>query len=1285
VDDRREEPAMRADERLVDFLMKAEEWQKDGRPFTIGELCPDADLWPALAEALDGFKELNHALHLPDLSTISTLPRPVGVESFPHEIRGYEIIEEIGRGGMGVVYKARQLSLNRLVALKMILAGTHASTAECERFRREAEAVARLGHPNVVQIHEVGEQDGVPFLCLEYVEGGSLADRLDGQPQPIGFAAEFVETLARTVHHAHQQGIVHRDLKPANVLLTAGSRQQAGGSESLLAASCVLPATPKITDFGLAKRLDLDGNSTTQRIAGTPSYMAPEQVQRGKERIGPAVDIYALGVILYELLTGRVPFKGDTAMDTVLQVLNQDPMPPSNLRPALPADLETICLRCLAREPARRYATALAAAEDLRRFLEGRPILARRTGTSELFWRWCRRNPRIAGLTAAVFALLMLVALVASIGYVREAAQRKEAETQRELANLAESRAQEEAANTSHLLYIANMSLAPHYWESGNGDQLRRLLADNGAHPKRGFEWAYWHRQAYTSPIVYSGLGAPVLALGLCPDGKRLVVAGENGAAKIVDSATGRELVAVDAHDGPIYTATFSDDGQRLLTAGKDGVARAWDATSGKALVTFRGHTQAIRSAAFSADGSRVVTGGDDKMLRLWDASTGRELLNRELPTGITAVAYCPDNRRIAVGTAWGSVGLVDISTGQESLTTGGHNDIVSALAFESDGSHLVSASWDREVKLWGTDNGQNLALLRGHSWKITSLAFSKDSQRLVTGSYDRTALVWDVASGSPIWTLKGHAGPIHAVALSAEGNRVFTGSADKSVRIWDISHKAPISLPGKLSVQSLAVSPRGDEVALGGGEGTTVIWDIAAARPLVTLPRQSREVFCVSFSPDGARLATSSLDRVAKIWDSATGELILTLEGHTAEVTGVAFSPDGTRLVTGSLDQTAKIWEAATGRLLRTLEGHGSGIRAVVYAPDSRHVLTGGWDWTVRQWDGETGELKLTLKGHRQAITALALSPDGQFLASSSWDRTVRIWDAATGKEWRVLKDFKTWANALAFSPDSCRLLTATYTDSRARLWDIHSGRETLALPHDSLAAAAFSADGLRVVTASLDGSAKVWDAASPRQIGDWHAQEEDNKRQLDEAARERIQSARDDGFVLDWLVLAPIPLAPGQTTIDAVDTELIPGEAGLHPSEGEEVIVGGKPLTWRRCRTDDYYLDLNVFLEERAQYAVAYAVAYLHSDTDRHELTLKVGSDDQSKVYLNGRAVHKALHVRGLRRDEDVVEGVSLRRGQNVLVFKIINEEVDWKGCLRFLDKGRPIRSVASEEGSR
>jgi serine/threonine-protein kinase len=283
---------------------------------------------------------------------------------------------------MGVVYRARQVALDRVVALKMILAGSHADERERARFRTEAEAVARLQHPNIVQIYEIGESEGRPFFSLEYVDGGSLAAKLDGTPLPGKSAAQLVETLARAVHAAHQRGIVHRDLKPANVLLTADG-------------------TPKITDFGLAKRLDVErGQTQTGSIVGTPSYMAPEQAASKKD-IGPAADVYALGAILYELLTGRPPFRAETPLDTVLQVLSAEPAPPSLLQPRVARDLETVCLKCLAKEPRQRYADAEALAADLLRFLDGRPILARPVGPVERLGRWARRNPAVASLAAA--------------------------------------------------------------------------------------------------------------------------------------------------------------------------------------------------------------------------------------------------------------------------------------------------------------------------------------------------------------------------------------------------------------------------------------------------------------------------------------------------------------------------------------------------------------------------------------------------------------------------------------------------------------------------------------------------------------------------------------------------------------------------------------------------------------------------------------------------------------------------------------------------------------------
>jgi serine/threonine-protein kinase len=308
-------------------------------------------------------------------------------------VPGYAIVGELGRGAMGVVYKARQLALNRWVALKMVLAGAHAGEVQLTRFRTEAEAVAGLQHPNIVQIYEIGSHDGLPYLSLEFVDGGSLSDKVHRQPQPPREAAHLVETLARAMAYAHERGIIHRDLKPANVLLTAN-------------------AIPKITDFGLAKRLEQDSSQTKSgSLIGTPNYMAPEQARGETRNIGPAADIYALGALLYELLTGRPPFQAPSTAETLVLVTRDDPAPPSRLQRGIARDLEVICLKCLRKEPVDRYASAQQLAEDLKRWLTGEPILARPISRPERFWRWCKRNPGLAAAAAAVFLLLLVVSI----------------------------------------------------------------------------------------------------------------------------------------------------------------------------------------------------------------------------------------------------------------------------------------------------------------------------------------------------------------------------------------------------------------------------------------------------------------------------------------------------------------------------------------------------------------------------------------------------------------------------------------------------------------------------------------------------------------------------------------------------------------------------------------------------------------------------------------------------------------------------------------------------------
>jgi eukaryotic-like serine/threonine-protein kinase len=349
-------------------------------------------------------------------------------KSPPVHVAGYEILKELGRGGMGVVYKARQKGLNRLVALKMVLAGAHAGEKQLARFHIEAEAVARLKHPNIVQIYEVGEHDGLPFFSLEYVDGGSLGDRIDDKPLPGRQAAELLSKLAHAMHEAHQHGIVHRDLKPANVLLTSDG-------------------VPKITDFGLAKRLEEGETGQTQSgtLMGTPSYMAPEQARGESRHSGPLADVYALGTILYEMLTGRPPFLAASILETLEQVRSQEPVPPSRLVPGVPRDLETVCLKCLQKEPAKRYPSARALGEDLDRFLAGEPIQARPVGGVERLWRWCKRNPRVAGLTAALFLLLVTGLIGSSAAAVTIARERNQKELERQAAEEARELAKKNA------------------------------------------------------------------------------------------------------------------------------------------------------------------------------------------------------------------------------------------------------------------------------------------------------------------------------------------------------------------------------------------------------------------------------------------------------------------------------------------------------------------------------------------------------------------------------------------------------------------------------------------------------------------------------------------------------------------------------------------------------------------------------------------------------------------------------------------------------------------------
>ena len=1016
-------------------------------------------------------------------------------------VPGYELVRVLGRGGMGVVYLARHLGLNRLVALKMILAGGHASPADIARFKAEARAVAQLQHPNIVQIYEIGEHEGRPYFSLEYVEGGSLARRFDGTPLPPRTAAALVATLARAVAYAHQQGVVHRDLKPANILLLAD-----GVVRAAEATAHDVPLTPhqlKITDFGLAKRIgDDSGPTQSGDIMGTPSYMAPEQASGRSKATGPPADIYALGAILYELLTGRPPFKSDTLIDTLRQVTSEEPVPPARLHPKVPRDLETICLKCLQKEPHKRYASAEALANDLERFLDGRPILARPTPLWERAAKWAARRPAAAALIA-VGAVAVVGAVLGVLGYAAEVRRhsdevrgynvRLQAEVQR--ADSERDRAEAREQETRRHWYVADLNLARQIWQQAHiartRELLRRHIPRSGQEDLRGFEWHYLWRLCHSARLSLD-FDVPVTCVAIAPDGSLLAAGTHNGIVRRCDPSTGKELPPLKLSTHAISSLSFAPDGQTLAVGSLNRTAFLVNPHTGEQHATLTGHRAGVLAVAFAPDGQTLASVGAERVVIFWDVPTRR--LRFSVPVRhVYTIAYAPDGKTLAAATLTGSVLLLDPATGKERSVLAGPAKPVAALAFAPDGKTLAAAGDDRAVRLWDLPPDgppRERTVLAGHTDEVRALAFAADGKTLASAGLDATIRLWDAAAGRPLWVIRGHCGPVWGLAFHPDGRTLASGGFTDGgierageLKLWDTAREQEktVLAAHTRTVLAVAFARDGRTLATAGLDGQVKLWDAVAGQELRAFEAHNGPVSALAFSPDGAILATAGADKVVKLWSVPAGQELRTLAGHTHPVAGIAFAPDGTRLASVSADKTIRLWEVATGRAVQVFETDGvGGPLCVAFAPDGRTLATGHFDGSLRVWDLAAGKPAGVFQEHRQRILAVAFAPDGTHLATAGDDTSVRLWEVAGWKVRTVLRGHRGEVGTLAFTPDGRALVSGS---GEVRLWDLATLEERAMLsgePH-RVGRVAVSPDGRRLAAGCADGALLVWDATPP------------------------------------------------------------------------------------------------------------------------------------------------------------------------------------------------------------
>lgn len=965
----------------------------------------------------------------------------------------YEVQEMIAQGGMGVVYRARQVSLSREVALKMIRSAALASEDDVRRFQVEAEAAAKLNHPGIVPIYEVGESNGCPFYSMELVEGGSLQQLAGSAKLPPRQAAKLLAAVADAVYFGHERGIIHRDLKPSNILLDASGR-------------------PKVTDFGLAKDLGRDQEMTASgALLGTPSYMAPEQAQGRLDAVGPTADIYALGGVLYFLLTGRPPLLGQGFVETIQQVINDTPDSPDRVAADVDRDLATICMKCLEKSPEDRYVTAAELAADLRRWIGHLPILARTPSSLERLRKFVRRRPALSGLTVA----LGLVVIVASISLTHAWWKMRTAEqsladksgrleqTKSELATAtSRSRRLEDierkrADSERRREYATQIRDAEDAWEAADLKRMRQLLDDTrrGELSKlRGVEWFIHDHRAHADLLTLDTRN-PCQQIAINRDGSRLVAIttqavlwdAESGTRiaewavpisnaefdatgqrvalvetfsdggsrlRICSAVDGTELVQAKFDEGPIEAIGFFD-ARVVLAMGANVIVCDAD---GRDVVKLVGHSGLITDLAVNAAARLAVTTSDDNSVRVWDLQRGVELRRLENAANVACLDIHDEGKLVAGGHG-NMVSIWDVQTGKKLKNLTGLKDRIHDVCFGDPlRGVLFTGSEGNLVQAWALDTGRRIWSYKGHERDVLTLSRSGPQAGLIaSGSSDCTVKIWSERFPCHRQQLIQETSLPTSIDFSFRGDMLACGMHSGEVHVVSVPDAQEIRRfqTSGGAVRQLRCSPTGSALAIATDSALLLCqMDDEGVKPRVI----GEGAASVEFDSQGRLLASAGVDNVVRVHRVDTGALLTSLPQEEAMLTDVALLADGRRVLVSSRAGLT-LWAVATGDKLWSLDTEVH-IAAIDVRGDGEQVAVASYDGRVKIFDlaQKPSEPVRILAGHSGGLTDVRYSRDGRRLATASDDETVRIWQADDGVELLALPDHRVGALRVAIQP---------------------------------------------------------------------------------------------------------------------------------------------------------------------------------------------------------------------------------------------------------------------------